>query len=796
MANSNSPDYRALFLQAEEEWKRAEEQRRHAEEEHRRAEEGRRHAEEEHRRAEEGRKHAEEGRRHAEEEHRRAEEGRRHAEEGRRRAEEGRRHAEEEHRRAEEGRRHAEGRSLQTSLPEFIRACHTLLSIPLRVAEPSHSTKGAIQPPKGKYCPTKLLPWVDLPAKQQDIYTSVCNYLGPAGGAEQRPFPPIIALEEVSRRVSRRPLSSERDLETYERLAVEDHIVDIIDELCKIPEARNEFCLGDGIRFENHANAMDNFDTDQSDSPRTRPDQFCIHRLDNNMNTLLTTVEYKPPHKLSVENLRVGLRPMNFWETVVKPRTIPVDKEEKLKYNAQQISGSAVVQHYHTMIEDGIPYAYVTNGLAFILLHVPYDDPSTLYYYLCEPNLDLGIDDNRGFDQPNTAIARALCLCLMSFDFPPRDQEWRNAARAQLHIWKTSFDYTLSEIPEEELRQAPPDSEYSGSEYTGSEYLPSSPTQTPVRRGIPTRSQPGCSPPDLSHSTERTDSSDSDSNQNAPARKRGFSQITSSPPTQRTGRSDSRNAQGPQFRQAAAQFCTQRCLRGLRSGDLLDHNCPNVARHQHGENVERHCINDASLLRLLNQQLDDNLDRNCSPLGIQGTYGAIFKLTCAEHGYTVAGKGTTSAFWAEVSREAEIYRILQTVQGVAVPVFLGSIDLAKTYFLHGFGPIRHMLLMAWGGESIANLERWPLLQQEISRSTKGIRALGVIHGDLRPDNILWSNELKRAIVIDFHRCRLDRQLMEKLEKKRTACGIGTRAPKQPRKSYIRNQRGIQEQIEQ
>ncbi|KGY15451.1 hypothetical protein PABG_11764 [Paracoccidioides brasiliensis Pb03] len=347
------------------------------------------------------------------------------------------------------------------------------------------------------------------------------------------------------------------------------------------------------------------------------------------MDTLLTTVEYKPPHKLSVENFRVGLRPMNFWETVVKPRTIPVDKEEKLKHNAQQISGSAVVQHYHTMIEDGIPYAYVTNGLAFILLHVPYDDPSTLYYFLCEPNLDLGIDDNG---------------------------EWRNAARAQLHIWKTSFDYTLSEIPEEELRLAPPDSEYSSSEYTGSEYLPSSPAQTP----------------------------------------------------------------------AAAQFCTQRCLRGLRSGDLLDHNCPNVAQHQHGENVERHCINDAALLRLLSQQLDDNLDRNCSPLGIQGTYGAIFKLTCAEHGYT----------------------------GVAVPIFLGSIDLAEIYFLHGFGPIRHMLLMAWGGESIANLERWPLLQQEISRSTKGIRALGVIHGDLQPDNILWNNELKRAIVIDFHRCRV------------------------------------------
>ena len=37
------------------------------------------------------------------------------------------------------------------------------------------------------------------------------------------------------------PISSEQDLETYERLAVEDHVHDIILELCKIPSARDEF---------------------------------------------------------------------------------------------------------------------------------------------------------------------------------------------------------------------------------------------------------------------------------------------------------------------------------------------------------------------------------------------------------------------------------------------------------------------------------------------------------------------------------------------------------------------------
>jgi len=65
-------------------------------------------------------------------------------------------------------------------------------------------------------------------------------------------------------------------------------------------------------------------------------------------------------------------------------------------------------------------------------------------------------------------------------------------------------------------------------------------------------------------------------------------------------------------------------------------------------------------------------------------------------GYTVVEKGTTSSWWLELLREAEIYRVLQQAQDSAVPVFLGAIDLDKIYFLHGVWAIRHMLLvMGW-----------------------------------------------------------------------------------------------------
>lgn len=41
-----------------------------------------------------------------------------------------------------------------------------------------------------------------------------------------------------------------------------------------------------------------------------------------------------------------------------------------------------------------------------------------------------------------------------------------------------------------------------------------------------------------------------------------------------------------------------------------------------------------------------------------------------------------------------------------------------------------------GGESIAKLEQTTELRREVKRSNKEIRALGMQHLDLRPDNIL------------------------------------------------------------
>ncbi|OJD23050.1 hypothetical protein ACJ73_05597 [Blastomyces percursus] len=643
------------------------------------------------------------------------------------------RKAEAERRQAEERKAEVKVRSQRTTLEELLKGCHDSFSRPLQAGTPSRSTKGSIPPPTGMYCPTSLRFWSSCPVQLQEIYDSVSTYLQPAGKDAPRLFSPLLALDDLGRRYSSRKLRSERDLENYERTAVEDYVRDIIDKLCEIPDARERFRLGGGILFENHENVLQTLEEsdvqlfDESSTKHPKPDSFCIHRINDSPNTLVTTVEYKPPSKLSVENLRAGLQPMKLWEEIVQSDTMPksdgLRKDEKLKYNAEQLTCSVLVQEYHVMIQAGLEYSYITNGFAIVLLRVPYSDPSTLYYYLCELSMDV-ISENPG-----------------------------------LHIWNISFDFTRSHIPDDELQQTPPGLEYASSEYMPSEHLPSSPLQPGHR--VSTRSHTTCAPMDTLPLSDHLDSSDSDSNQAAHSRKRGFSQLMSTPPSQRS----SARLVGPRpssgQSQHTARYCTQRCLLGLQQEGELDHQCPNVSLHRRGQNDDRHCIDARKLVQMLNEQLDRDLDHNCTPFGTCGSYGAPFKITCAAYGYTLVGKGTTAGLWKVVSREAEVYRVLQKAQGSAVPVFLGRIDLKLFLFLHEAGDIRHMLLMSWAGESIENVKDKEVLSHEISRSKKEIRMLGVVHKDLRSANMLWNDELLRVLIIDFHRSGIDRRPMKK-----------------------------------
>ncbi|KAK9369507.1 hypothetical protein V1509DRAFT_638641 [Lipomyces kononenkoae] len=621
------------------------------------------------------------------------------------RAGEARKQAYEAHRQADEAQKQAE-EARRTTFREFIKSSHILISRTARVASVSRSTQATLKDPSGKRCPTLLRPWSDFPDIQQEIYDSVLYFLHPSDKYAPRLFSSVTALEDRGRR--RDPLSTERDVEIYERASVEWNVSDVIAQLSKIPKAQEEFKLKDGIKFESPDFALSPVASDKDEKStlgRAVPES-CIYRVDGSTNTIFATVEYKPPHKLSVANLRAGLRPMNFWEEIVQRPSTPTDPNEKLRYNAEQLTGSALAQEYHVMIHEGLNYSYITTGLALVMLHVRSDDPSTLYYYLCEPNSDVGLaDDDQSLRLSSTAIARVLCLCLMSLrSGGARKQNWRNQTIENLHTWSTDLDYIWSQIPEGERHQNPPSSESRVSLYS-----PPAPLRSPVASGHRpiTRSQTRSRPQETK-------------------RRLGGSALWTRSLNHRRSKETVQVTDEDGVGTTEQNFVRRSvCL--VYSGGLLDNECPNVELHRQGRDSDRHLISTERLVQLVKQQLDEDLDHNIKPFGVCGSYGAPFKITCVPYGYTVVGKGTTSELWKEVSREADVYRVLQKAQGSAVPVFLGAIDLKMIYFLHGGAEIRHMLLMAWGGKDASGLEHSEALLREIWRTEKEIRALGVVH---------------------------------------------------------------------
>ncbi|GLA11620.1 hypothetical protein AnigIFM62618_005589 [Aspergillus niger] len=684
------------------------------------------------------------------------------AEEDKQRAQENEKKARKEGERLREKMELEKERSRRTTFGELLQHCHTIFSAPLKVEELIRCTKGKIPQPKGKYCPLKFEHWEDWDTEQQKIYQTIYKYLEPPGSAALRLFTSRLGLESMGEYFGR-PISSERDVESLERFTVESQVHKIITKLRNIPAARDEFHLGTGVRFDSHANCLDDVEADReqdwtaekdkepSNCQNPRPDQYCIYQVDGDNDNLIMTVEYKPPHKLPVETIRLGLHPMEFWKQIVNTRKIPTGQEDKKMYDAAVLAGSAVVQVYHVMIMNGLEYSYVSTGLALIMLRVPSKHPGTLYYRLFEPNSELTSQDDKRLTAPLTSVGRVLCLCLMSCSSEVRDKVWREMAKEGLPTWTTGFDTKTSKIPQYEPNTSPAASQHSNTTTTATtknysasstEYKPSHPSVAPSPAEVyrmPTQSNTR---------RERTPDEDVDTSPSRQKRRIG------------DAAKQSERQKGPLFSGGKSYedtpFCTQRCLLGLQRGGGLDKQCPNVALHRQGADVDQHPITAEALVQQINRQLNEDVtSHGCTPMRGYGSTIAPFRITSSEYGYTVVGKGASSdAFWREsFSREADVYRILYQAQGSAVPVFLGTIDLKMAY-LHGDLEVDHMLLVAWEGERIRSRDG-KSFKREIRRSEKEVRSLGVLCHNLRPEDTLWNAELRRALIINFNHSQLD-----------------------------------------
>ncbi|EGE07247.1 hypothetical protein TEQG_06320 [Trichophyton equinum CBS 127.97] len=712
-----------------------------------RADEERKRVGEERKRADEERKRAGEERKRADEERKRVGEERKRADEERKRADEERKRADEERKRAGE----AEDLSRPTSFEEFLIACHTHISVPVTVqTNNTFTTKGSITSATGRYCPTFLEPW-DFHSAQQPLFDEAYIFLHPSNAPELRVFPPRQALEHQGHIACLHPLGSEGDLQRHQFLEVETPIYETIKALAAIPAARERFSLADGIVFENHLNSITEIPMDSETSviPKTiKPDQNCIFHQVNGERNLIYVTEYKAAHKLTDDFIRSGLYRMNMYEDVVQRAILPdkKDKDGNAQYNAERLTCSALTQTFDYMIRQGLEYSCLTNGRIKVMLRVPIDNPEILQYSILEPSRDAEpVDDQDGFRFPYTAVSCYLGLTLLALASPRRAQAWRNSAQSKLNKWEVNFEKILQDIPVTERKIRP------------------SPAYRPPRYPIDKRS------PYLLRNRRRRPIFDADTHNivntgpgSPPSDDEAdFREPPSSPlqtierrKRQRISRMDPQSSLSKQPTDSQNRpYCTQRCLRGLISRLPLDPKCPNTELHKYKSKGE---------LPLAIATKGTRSHGNCRYLKKGGIHGSIFALTLKGYGYTCIGKGTSY----RSKHEAHIYGLLEPLQGITVPIFLGDVHFTKSKYFLLDRTIVQLSLMAWGGKCLS--EASPLIEEHdladrVKQAQKKLLSHGVAHLDFEERNILWNEEVQGVMVIDFGRVKVIESLKRKAD---------------------------------
>ncbi|KAL5312936.1 hypothetical protein ACEPPN_019362 [Leptodophora sp. 'Broadleaf-Isolate-01'] len=728
-------------------------------------------------RVERERRRAQEAERNQKEADERAEQERQRAEDERRTRKAADERAEQERRRAEEAEARAqleEEKTKPTTFEEYLHACHTFLSKPLRIqTDKSLSTQGSITSPKNKPCPTLLMPWTDFPIMQQQLFERVSEFIP----QDAKHFSSIQYLKELGQDLCDRPLASEKDLEAYQRLAVERPTTHIISHLQRIEEARHAFDLGEGIIFENHANTLsDNNEEVQqslqdlhilskgqasSSNPKPRnADQICVYKEADGTRSLCMVVEYKPSHKLSVFNLRAGLLradkgSMNIPGDVINRITIPTDPEDKFVYYSEWLTTAALTQTYAYMIENGLEYSKLVTGDADVFLQLKEDEPHTLYYHLAEPNIEAEAQSEVDILLCRTAVSQTLTFCLMALESKPRSQKWRNHALETAYRAVIDHEEILRQIPADEKTLTPPPSVFHARIYP----FKRSPIMLRPRKSRKARNSCGSveitlheDPQSPSGSSDEASDIDTPSKSRARTRQAGTGQMRSIKSSQVVEESDIRHQ----------RYCTHACLLGLVRKRSLDGACPNVITHRaHGDGIH-HALDRKSLAKQMSRQLAQDPDSGCEPLGKQGARGALFRLTLGSHGYTFVAKGTVTAFEAKLKHEGLVYRHCEAQGEFApVPVYLGNISLIRPYFLDVGVRIVHMLLMSWGGEQACKdlvLGMGRDLAAETSGAVTKLLSCGVEHRDVRPPNVLWNPETSNVVLVDFERSEILKQV--------------------------------------
>ncbi|ESZ91843.1 kinase domain-containing protein [Sclerotinia borealis F-4128] len=460
-------------------------------------------------------------------------------------------------------------------------------------------------------------------------------------------------------------------------------------------------------------------------------------------------IEYKAPHKLTLSNLQAGLAratdrgSLDLPKDVLDHPMIPTEPGEKYIYKSEMLTASALTQTFAYMVENGLEYSYLTTGDAFVFLRILEDEPHTLYYHFTQPKVEGG--DGIGELLCRTSVSQSVSFSLLALGSTTRSHEWRARTLKTAYKVGTGHEAILLQMLHEEEAVTPPSSAFKARK--GDSIFKRSPIATRLRTSRKGRNR--CNPSEIVVKEDSQGPSDQSDADDSPDRGTSLKQK----PRPKTPSAQPKAPEATGTSKDNLQYCTQACLLGFVQRNKLDHACPNANAHRLGDSDD-HAISQKSFLRLMRRQLKQTLDKNCEPLGLQGSRGALFRLTLVQYGYTFVAKGTVEAFVPHLLHEGQIYQQMSKIQGLVVPVYLGNLSLSNPYFLDVGMRIVHMMLMSWAGEIaehdlISSMGK--KLHEETKRAFAEIQKLGIVHGDIREQNTLWSVEREGIMLIDFER---------------------------------------------
>ncbi|KAM0270879.1 hypothetical protein ACHAQH_009280 [Verticillium albo-atrum] len=687
----------------------------------------------------------------------------------RREKEEARAREEEAKAREEEERR----KNQKTTLEEYLYNCHFHLYTKLGLADKSKSSTGFTRV-EGKYYPKWLRPWNNFTNTLRDRHFEVIRRVC----GERRLFHQESTTRDLGTTISRKLAGNENAVGHFEKLAVEDPVWEILRPIWDEEELRREYRFME-LRFSNNirdftqpSDDSQGKEEDPSDErherrrrtgpnkrvaseqrvkpPPTKPDGGGFRTRLGGDESLAFVYDYKAAHKVAVEYVRQAVANEKlFMEVIdrVNSDRSRSDAELREQDEAEALIAMALTQVFDYMVRYEVAYGYVAAGESLLFLHIDRADPQTLYCHPCVPGEDVG-EASTG-DWANkvsyTAAAQLASFCLLSL----RSEALKGAsldaaslkAEATLKRWKEPYQ-DAARLVETVDTKSPSVSSSQGTE--GSEFMSNA---GPVGREISLRSRSSCRAAAVLRRDDEDEEDGPDNDLSRPWIRADAGKRKEGPSSGSSEDEDAELSDSAPTR----QYCTQACLLGLKRGWELDDKCPNVLSHRSADGSTRHPIDADDFARLVGERLRQNPYRDCGALDGWGKMGAIsvlFKLELAPYGYTFVGKGTFSGHLRHLEHESRVYARLDSLQGEVVPVHLGIVRLDWGYILPGGARVVHMMLMSWGGEMAAKAGA-PDLAAEVRRSSQAVWAEGVDHGDEHEANVLWNDERRRVMVVDF-----------------------------------------------